>query len=38
MVDYKPISTPMDTQVKVSTESGPPVPDLTQFRSLTGAV
>jgi hypothetical protein len=37
MVDYKPISTPMDTQGKVSIESGPPVVDLTHFRSLTRA-
>jgi hypothetical protein len=38
MVDYKPVSTPVDTQAKVSTKSGPPVADPTQFRSLTGAL
>jgi hypothetical protein len=38
MVDYKPVSTPMDTQAKVSTESGPPVADPTHFRSLAAAL
>jgi hypothetical protein len=37
MVDCKPVSSPLDTQAKVSTASGPPVADPTQFRSLTGA-
>jgi hypothetical protein len=36
MVDCKPISTPVDTQAKVSTESGPPIVDPIHFRSLTG--
>jgi hypothetical protein len=38
MVDCKPISTPVDTHAKVSAKSGPPVADLTHFRSLTGAL
>jgi hypothetical protein len=38
MVDCKPVSTPVDMQVKVSTASGPPVTDPTQFRSLTEAL
>jgi hypothetical protein len=38
MVDCKLVSTPMDTQIKVSVTFGPPVADLTQFRSLTGAL
>jgi hypothetical protein len=38
MVDCKLVSTPMDTQIKVSTTFGPPVADPTQFRSLTGAL
>jgi hypothetical protein len=29
---------PMDTQAKVSVAFGPPVADLTQFRSLTGVL
>jgi hypothetical protein len=33
MVDYKPVSTPVDTQAKVSTEFEPLVADPTQFRS-----
>jgi hypothetical protein len=37
MVDCKPVSTPVDTQVKVSAEFGPPVADPTHFRSLAGA-
>jgi hypothetical protein len=36
MVD-KPVSTLMDTHAKVSAEFKPPVVDLTQFRSLSGA-
>jgi hypothetical protein len=35
MVDCKPVLTPVDTQAKVSTESEPPITDLTHFRSLT---
>jgi hypothetical protein len=38
MVDCKPVSTPVDTQAKLSTESEPPVVDPTQFRSLVGAL
>jgi hypothetical protein len=38
MVDCKPILTLVDTHAKVSTESGPPITDLTHFRSLTGAL
>jgi hypothetical protein len=38
MVDCKPISMLVDTQAKVSTESGPPVADLTHLRSHTGAL
>jgi hypothetical protein len=37
-VDYKLVSMPMDMQAKVSATSGPPVADLTQFRSLVGAL
>jgi hypothetical protein len=38
MVDCKLISTPVDTQAKVFATFGPPVTDLTYFRSLTGAL
>jgi hypothetical protein len=38
MVDYKPVSTPVDTQVKVFVESRTPVADPTHFRSLAGAL
>jgi hypothetical protein len=38
MVDYKPISTPVDTQAKVSATFGPSVADLTQLKSLIGAM
>jgi hypothetical protein len=38
MLDYKPVSTPMDTQVKVSATLGSPIADLTQVRSLTRAL
>jgi hypothetical protein len=38
MVNYKPISTPMNTHAKVSTESRPPVANPTHFRSLVGAL
>jgi hypothetical protein len=37
-VDCKPTSTPVDTHDKVSAAFGPPVAELTQFRSLTGSV
>jgi hypothetical protein len=35
MVDCKPVSTPVDTQAKVSTESEP---DPTHFKSLIGVL
>jgi hypothetical protein len=38
MVDCKPVLMPVDTQPKVSAESGPPVADPTHFRSLGGAL
>jgi hypothetical protein len=38
MVDCKPVLTSVDTQTKVSTESGPPTVDLTQFESPTVAL
>jgi hypothetical protein len=38
MVDCKPISMPVDTHAKVFANSGPPVADLTHFRSLVGAL
>jgi hypothetical protein len=38
MVDCKSVSTLMDTQAKVSATFKPLVADLTQFRSLTGAL
>jgi hypothetical protein len=38
MVDCKPVSTPVDTQAKVSAESEAPVADPTHFRSLAGAL
>jgi hypothetical protein len=38
MVDCKPVSMPVDTQAKVSAESGPHIADPTHFRSLTGAL
>jgi hypothetical protein len=38
MVDGEPVSTPVGTQAKVSTTFGPPVANLTQFSSLTGAL
>jgi hypothetical protein len=38
MEDCKPVSTPVDTLAKVSTNSGPPVADSTQLRSLAGGL
>jgi hypothetical protein len=38
MVNCKPVSMPVDTQAKVYTTFRPHVADLTQFRSLTGAL
>jgi hypothetical protein len=36
--DYKPYSTLVDTQEKLSEDDGPPVADATSYRSLTGAL
>jgi hypothetical protein len=38
MSDYKPHSTPVDTQAKLSEDDGPPVVDATSYRSLTGVL
>jgi hypothetical protein len=38
MFDCKPCSTPVDTQAKLSEDDGPPVVDVTSYRSLTGAL
>jgi hypothetical protein len=38
MSDYKPCSTPVDTQAKLSKDNGPPVADATSYRSLTGVL
>jgi hypothetical protein len=38
MVDYKPCMTPVDLQVKLAGDSGPPVEDASQFRSIAGAL
>jgi hypothetical protein len=38
MVDCKPVSSPVDMEAKVSAEFGPPVADLTHFRSLIEAL
>jgi hypothetical protein len=38
MSDYKPCSTPVDTQAKVSSDMGPPVRDPSAYRSLAGAL
>jgi hypothetical protein len=38
IVNCKPVSMPVDMQAKVSTTSGPPVADPTQFGSLIGAL
>jgi hypothetical protein len=38
MVDYKPVSTPVDTQANVSTESEPHVADPTHFRCFIVAL
>ena len=38
MSDCKPCSTPVDTQVKLSEDDGPPVTDTTSYRSLTDAL
>jgi hypothetical protein len=38
MFDCKPCSTPVDTQMKLSEDVGPPIADTTSCRSLTGAL
>jgi hypothetical protein len=38
MIDCKPCSTPVDTQVKLSKAKGEPVEDPTGYRSLAGAL
>jgi hypothetical protein len=38
MVDCKPCTTPVDLQVKLAGDSGPPVEDVSQFRSIAGAL
>ena len=38
MTDYKPCSTPVDTQAKLSADLGDPVADPTAYRSLAGAL
>jgi hypothetical protein len=38
MVDCKPCTTPVDLQAKLAGDSGPPVQDASQFRSIAGAL
>jgi hypothetical protein len=38
MVDCKPCTTPVDLQAKLVGDSGPPVEDASQFRSIAGAL
>jgi hypothetical protein len=38
MADCKPCSTPVDLKVKLAADSGPPVQDPSQFRSIAGAL
>jgi hypothetical protein len=38
MVDCKPCTTPVDLQAKLAGDSGPPVEDASQFRSIAGAL
>jgi hypothetical protein len=38
MTDCKPCTTPVDLQVKLTRDSGPPVEDASQFRSIAGAL
>ena len=38
MSDCKPCSMSVDTQAKISEDDGPPVADVTSYRSLTGAL
>jgi hypothetical protein len=36
MADCKPCTTPVDLQAKLAVDSGPPVQDASQFRSIAG--
>jgi hypothetical protein len=38
MADYKPCTTPVDLQAKLADDSGPPVADVSLFRSIAGAL
>jgi hypothetical protein len=38
MADCKPCTTPVDIHTKLATDSGPPVQDASQFRSIAGAL
>jgi hypothetical protein len=38
MTDCKPCSTPVDLKAKLATDSGPPVQDPSQFRSIAGVL
>jgi hypothetical protein len=38
MADCKPCTTPVDLQAKLAEDSGPPVEDASQFRSIAGAL
>jgi hypothetical protein len=38
MADCKPYTTPVDIHTKLATDSGPPVQDASQFRSIAGAL
>jgi hypothetical protein len=38
IADYKPCTTPVDLQAKLAGDSGPPVEDASQFRSIAGAL
>jgi hypothetical protein len=38
MADYKPCTTPIDLQMKLAGDSGPPVEDASQFRSIARAL
>jgi hypothetical protein len=38
MADCKPCTTPVDLQAKLAGDSGPPVEDASQFRSIAGAL
>jgi hypothetical protein len=38
MADCKPCKTPVDLQAKLAGDSGPPVEDASQFRSIAGAL